>query len=181
MENRLPLLSWLLTFGITLVAGGMAPAQVQGGATAPAATTQKRTLALVIGISDYQGAPDLQFAHVDALAFYRHLRWGAGGRLDSSQVYLLLNEQATGGNIVAALDWLKAESKRGDKVIIYFSGHGDAEKMTNQHSGYLLAHDSPARVYPLGALAVDFLKNYVQTLAGAGIRVTFIADACHSG
>jgi len=86
--------------------------------------------ALIVGISEYINIDDLQYAHSDALSFYWFLRSPAGGNVDSSNIMLLLNEDATGANFFAGLDWLLAETKEGETVAIYFSGHGDLETKT---------------------------------------------------
>ncbi|MBK9017605.1 MAG: caspase family protein, partial [Saprospiraceae bacterium] len=88
--------------------------------------------AVVIGISDYQDEqiPDLRFADRDAEAFAQWLRSPAGGSLPDAQVKVLTNKNATTGKMIAALDGLIVASKPGDEAIIYFSGHGDVERVT---------------------------------------------------
>ena len=98
--------------------------------------------AVVVGISDYQNEdiPDLHFADKDATAFAKYLKSPAGGSLTDEHLKILTNEKAT-----TALEWLVEVSKEGDKVIIYFSDHGDVETKTMFQLGYLLTWDSPAR------------------------------------
>ncbi len=142
------------------------------------------TRAVVIGISDYadERIPDLQYAHRDAEAFIDYLRSPAGGSMPESQIMLLTNEEATLGKIVAALDWLIAKSQHGDKAIIYFSGHGDVEKVTKFNMGYLLAHDAPGTTYMGGgSLNVRDLQSIVATLSDTKIQVIMISDACRAG
>lgn len=88
------------------------------------------TYAVVVGISDYQdpGIPDLRFADKDAEAFANFLRSPAGGSLDQDHVKVLINAHATMAQFGIALDWLIENAKENDRVIIYFSGHGDVEK-----------------------------------------------------
>ena len=104
---------------------------------------------MIVGISDYQTEtiPDLQFAHKDAEIFSEYLQSKAGGELGKEQIMLLTNEQATTGQLGAALDWLMEESQPGDQAIVYFSGHGDVETKTKMNHGFLLTYDSPASVY----------------------------------
>ena len=72
---------------------------------------------MIVGISDYQTEtiPDLQFAHKDAEIFSEYLQSKAGGELGKEQIMLLTNEQATTGQLGAALDWLMEESQPGDQ------------------------------------------------------------------
>ena len=138
------------------------------------------TRAVVIGISEYQDEKinDLKFAHRDAEAFVGWLKSPAGGALDDSKIQLLTNENATNGKMSGALAWLIQSSKKGDKAIIYFSGHGDAEKITSAESGFLLTYDSPPNVYAGTAYPVFFLQSVIKTLSGNGVDVIMISDAC---
>ncbi|MEZ4958361.1 MAG: tetratricopeptide repeat protein [Saprospiraceae bacterium] len=143
------------------------------------------TFAVVVGISDYQdpGIPDLRFADRDAEAFANFLRSPAGGSLDGDHLQLLTNEQATGAQIFTALDWLIDEVQEGDRVIIYFSGHGDVESKRISQPGYLLGWDAPARVYAAGGtMNIRDFQDYVSTLSvnNKG-KVLVVTDACHSG
>lgn len=143
-----------------------------------------QTRAVVIGISDYQDQriPDLKFAHRDAGAFVEYLQSVSGGNLAKDNIRQLTNESATAGQIFSALDWLIADSKEGDKVIIYFSGHGDVETKTIRQRGYLLTHDTPANNYRVGAIGLDDINDVVATLSERNkAEVILVTDACHSG
>ncbi len=148
----------------------------------PNPTSQTR--AVVIGISDYQdpAIPDLRFADRDAEAFAEWLRSLAGGNLPDEHLNVLINDNATAGKIIAALEWLIAESKSGERAFIYFSGHGDVERVTKFQRGYLLARDSPPSTYMAGgSLPVGFLSDVVTTLSESGVQVVIVSDACRSG
>ncbi len=110
---------------------------------------ENKTYAVVVGISDYQDEqiPDLRFADRDAEAFAKFLRSPAGRALDEDHLKVLINNQATAAQFAIALDWLWEVAKEKDKVIIYFSGHGDVERKSITQPGYLLCWDAPSRVY----------------------------------
>ncbi len=140
--------------------------------------------AVVIGISDYEREQitDLRFAHVDAKAFATYLKSAAGGNLPTENVQILLNERATTGQIGAAIGWLVEESQPGDKAIIYFSGHGDVERISKFQRGYLLTHDSPPNNYWAGAIPiVGGLEDIIITLSDKNVQVVMISDACRAG
>ena len=118
------------------------------------------TRAVVIGISDYQRIPDLQYADRDAIAFANWLQSPSGGNLPPENIQLLTNEQATSGQMGAAIEGLLEVCKEDDKAIIYFSGHGDVENKTMFNRGYLLAYDSP----PVSYYAVRFRWVFYRTL-----------------
>lgn len=138
--------------------------------------------ALIVGISDYSNIDDLQFAHKDALAFYNFLRSPSGGNVDSSNIMLLLNNDATSANFFAGLDWLLTETKEGETVAIYFSGHGDLETKTIRQNGFLLSYDSPRACYMAGAIGIGYVQDYLATLVTTNMaKVIMISDACRSG
>src|SRR5690606_16874082 len=148
-------------------------------------TNSKNIYAVVIGISDYQdeGIPDLQYAHKDAEAFAAFLQSPAGGSLDGDHLKVLLNEQATVAQLATALDWLWEVAKENDRVIMYFSGHGDVEKKSLTQPGYLLCWDAPSQVYMAGgAFNVRDLNDVVSTLSVQNKAKFFlITDACRAG
>lgn len=145
---------------------------------------KSKTRVLVIGVSDYQDEKitDLKFAHKDAEAFKNYMQSEAGGELDASDIKILKNDEATTAQIYSALDWLLDESKKKDKVIIYFSGHGDVETKTIRQRGYLLAYDTPSNNYRVGAVRLEDLNDVLATLAQVNeAQIILITDACHSG
>ncbi|MCB0535214.1 MAG: tetratricopeptide repeat protein [Lewinellaceae bacterium] len=143
------------------------------------------TYALVVGISDYQDEqiPDLKYADRDAEAFANFLRSPAGGSLDGDHLKMLTNELATAAQISIELDWLMEVASEGDRVFIYFSGHGDVEAKRLSQPGYLLGWDAPSKVYMAGgAINVRDLQDIVSTLSVENkAKVFLITDACHSG
>ena len=144
----------------------------------------RNTRAVIIGIADYQNKaiPDLKYADRDAEAFARFLRTDAGGSVPAQQINLLVNERATTGRIVAAFDWLMAETNPGDKVIIYFNGHSDVELKTQLQLGFLLTWDAPARNYMAGAYPLYYLQAVVSTLTNEKkANLLLITDVCHPG
>lgn len=176
------LLSFFCLTGISLFG------QNSKGVTPLTATTGNadgNTWAVVVGISDYQhpDIPDLRFADKDAEAFAIFLRSPAGGGLDDDHLSLFCNEQATGANVAMALSALFDEAQEGDKVVIYFSGHGDVETKRLSQPGYLLCWDSNPKVYFAGGtIKVNDLQEVVSTLAVQNkARVLLITDACHAG
>ncbi len=145
-----------------------------------------RNFALIIGISDYKdpGISDLQFAHKDAQEFYQYLKSPDGGAFLENNIKLLINEQATLAAIDNSLDWCRNTIKKGDKLIIYFAGHGDVEKQTLWQLGYLLAYDTPNGNYRNNATRLEDINNLVKTLTIADSlesKVVVYMDACRSG
>jgi len=163
------------------------PAEVpQGGTKAGTTSAAKATAvtrAVVIGISDYREPliPDLRFADRDAEAFANWLRSSEGCALPDSSIRLLTNTQATTAQMIMAMDWLIEASKPGDRAFIYFSGHGDVERVTKFGLGFLLSHDSPPAVYGAGAFSLQYLQAILSTLSENEVQVFMITDACRAG
>ncbi len=180
MKNLPILLALLLASGLCAQEKGATPVVPSAPGPSPSAT-----YAVVVGISDYQDPeiPDLRFADRDALAFSNFLRNSAGGSLDNKHLKVLINEQATAAQFAVALDWLLESAHEGDRVIIYFSGHGDLEKKTLSQPGFLLCWDAPAHVYMAGGtFALPMLEEVISTLSIQNKAKTLvITDACHSG
>ncbi len=141
------------------------------------------TRAVVIGISDYREPliPDLRFADRDAQAFADWLRSPQGLALPDSSIRFLANQQATTAQMIVNLDWLIEASKPGDRAFIYFSGHGDVERVTKYNRGYLLSYDSPPAVYGAGAFSLNYLQDILSTLSENVVQVFIITDACRAG
>ena len=144
-----------------------------------------RTRAVVVGISDYQNKdiPDLRFAHKDALLFAEYLMDENGGGLDSNDITVLVNEEATAGQYISALYGLMEEAEEGDNVILYFSGHGDVESTTISQPGFLLCWDAPTRIYMSGGtFGLAYFQEIISTIAQkTKSKVIVITDACRAG
>ena len=144
-----------------------------------------RTMAVVVGISDYQNEdiPDLRFAHRDAELFAEYLQSKEGGAVDASNIILLTNSNATSGKFISALYGLLEDSEQGDQVVIYFSGHGDVESSTISQPGFLLCWDAPSRIYMSGGtFGLAYFQEIISTIADkTKSQVIVVTDACRAG
>lgn len=134
--------------------------------------------AVVIGVGGYEDANirPLRFSERDAEEVYRVLISQDGG-FEARNVHKLIGRDATLANIRRELEeWLPSVAKAGDRVIIYFAGHG----FIDSGKGYLAPYDTTLRklqssAYPMAAL---------ETVMGSSIKARWKAlftDACHSG
>lgn len=147
----------------------------------PGNTAKGISRALIVGVSQYQQIHDLQYADKDAEEFSNFLLTNPNWKLAPENLVLLTNNKATSGNIITWLTWLLYNSKDGDNVIFYFSGHGDVETTADVSRGFLLPYDCPKNNYVTGALGVDVLRNVFSEMLNKGIKVYIVTDACRSG
>ncbi|MFH1983573.1 MAG: caspase family protein [Pseudomonadota bacterium] len=147
-----------------------------------AATPAGMRWAVIIGISDYKDSkiPQLRYAAADARAFKDWITATDGGRYAPANVKLLIDTDATGRNIKAALfEWLKRALEE-DMVVIYFAGHGSPESPDSPGNLFLLPYDTQydsiaTTGFPMWDIETA-LKRYIRPK-----KVVVIADACHSG
>ena len=85
-----------------------------------------KTYALIVGIDSYQNPrlTHLKYAAADAIAFKDFLMSKAGGNTPIGNIKLRLNDSATFGKFTTDLTWLRQRVKSGDRLFLYFSGHG---------------------------------------------------------
>lgn len=147
--------------------------------------TQGDVYAIVVGVSSYRYIKPLNYADRDADLFAELLRSGAGGRIKSENLFLLKNDSANAGNFWSALLRISNKKlKKGDRVYIYFAGHGDAVKGLNEY--YLLlsdcqpANDGNNYLLSFGAIDMYHLKNRIGLLTAQGAEVVLILDACRT-
>jgi hypothetical protein len=157
--------------------------------------------AVLIGVGTYMvdadtGAPSvspLEGPPHDVVAMREVLvtRWG----FKPDSVRVLVNQQATRDAILSALNGLKARTKPGDEVVVYFSGHGTSWLDANTQSmnlasdsGAWVPHDftfnsrlsDAQRAAKLIRGDVD-LKPIFRDLDGSGRLLWVISDSCFSG
>ena len=106
----------------------------------------------------------------------------------SFQFRTLLNEQATYQNIIEHFDEsYLGKAKKGDVVLIQFSGHGARERAAPEFLEYFpeekqetfVCHDS--RLPGGRDLADKELGVLVERVAQQGAQVVLIMDCCHAG
>lgn len=132
--------------------------------------------ALCIGINDYPGTgSDLAGCVNDARD------WAAALTRRGFEVKLLLDRQATGKGMRAAMGALVGGAKAGESVVIQYSGHGsfvpDTDGDEPDGTDECLC---PYDVRTRGPITDDELFELYSARA-AGVRLLMISDSCHSG
>lgn len=144
---------------------------------------RKNIWAVIIGIDKYPKVRQLKYAVNDARIFYDHLV--KYNRIPAENVILLLDQAATLTNIRSALGTgLKSKAGKEDMALIYFAGHGAAERDTQSPDGdglekYLLPVDADLKDLYATALPMGELSRIFNRIRSE--RLIYIADACYSG
>lgn len=138
--------------------------------------------ALLIGINRYRvvdgGFKDLQGCLNDVELMKGTLL--ATGVCAPERVEVLLDEQATFRNVTDALGRWLAHAKRGERLFLYYSGHGtqvpDADADEEGTDEALVLHDFSKT----NALVDDIFRSFLARVPEE-TNATVIFDCCHSG
>jgi tetratricopeptide (TPR) repeat protein len=139
-----------------------------------------RSYAVIVGISRYQNLEEksqLQFAERDSQSIYTIAISPEGGNFKQENVHVLEGAKATLANVRHEIgEWLPSVAKEGDRVLIYFAGHG----FIFQGKGYLAPFD-----FDLNNVAgTGYPMDELSVAIGSRIHATskiLLTDACHSG
>jgi tetratricopeptide (TPR) repeat protein len=148
-------------------------------AAVPAQVSIPRSYALVVGIGAYKNLSaelQLKYAERDAEAMYSILISPEGGNFRAENVHTLIGAKATLANIRHELEeWLPSVAGTGDRVLVYFSGHG----FVADGKAYLAPYDVDADRIAQTAYSMDAAgAAYGRIKAKDKILLT---DSCHSG
>ncbi|KQS88366.1 MULTISPECIES: caspase family protein [unclassified Rhizobium] len=150
-------------------------------------TASAEDRALLIGIGTYENLPEDMFLHGpknDVKAIHALLTDTLSFKPESIRV--LTDEAATKAAILSSMDeWLVAGTKPGDRIYVFFSGHGLQVKDASgdEEDGM----DEAISTYDLKAGETDWtnviLDDELEALLEKmkGRAVTLVIDACHSG
>ena len=146
------------------------------------ARAQSVRRAILVGVSDYQTVNDLRYCDDDAQA----LRTGLlnDPRWQTSNITLLVDQQATKAAIQSAISGLAAVADNDDICVIFFSGHGtngpdiapidEADNLDE----YICPYDTVLGNYSHD-IRDDELSDWVGAIHAGSLTV--ILDTCYSG
>ncbi len=145
--------------------------------------------ALLIGIDSYPCFPpgvQLKGAVQDAENLAGMLRRDFG--FDPWQIEVLINEQATREGIIGGLERLLRRTRKGEAVVVHFSGHGSRRLVPgcsyrgDDLENVLVTHDSGHDgLHPNLDLSGSELYAWLRHLSARTPRITLILDCCHAG
>ena len=139
-----------------------------------------QSYALLIGINKYKEWPTLDYAVNDAKAVGELLVQRFA--FDLSRVKYLIDEQATLQNIKNALSDIAAKATENDRVLVYYSGHGQTlELKGGGQMGFLVPVEGSTRDDRLYSTCLPMAD--VKTISSliSAKHILFLVDACYSG
>lgn len=139
------------------------------------AEPQPTAYALVVGIENYRELPEPTGAKRDAETVATMFRKTFG--VSSDQMRVLTDDEASKGDILAALDWLKESVPEQGRIYFYYSGHG--APLSEEKASYLLPYEATPETLEYTGLALDEVVARMEA-SKADEVVTFV-DACFSG
>ena len=142
------------------------------------------TYVLAVGINDYEYEQQLAGAEADAVDIAETLR------KIGADVTLLRNKDATRESIEQAWRAILGRAQSGDIVIFSYAGHGGQEpdkapldEVDGLDEAFLLSGFHPDTRHKgfNERLLDDTIHEWLAAASAKGLKVIFVADACHSG
>ena len=127
--------------------------------------------ALIMTISNYEGVPALPGVRIDADNAKKIL---SGIGFGTDDLRIVDEKQLTLDGMRQVLAKLAKDTQEGDRVFVYFSGHGTSYAAGSRCEQALVTRD-------LKALAARDLLHYFTALRDSTARVIVILDSCFSG
>jgi WD40 repeat protein len=128
-----------------------------------------------IGISGYQRSElQLSYADDDARAISQLFSGQQGKLYKNVTIKELYDQDATQGEIIDAIEWLKTQATQKDVAVIFIAAHGH-----NEHGEYYLlpADGNPEELERTGVSWQVFSEG----LGNLPSRILLFLDTCHSG
>lgn len=139
---------------------------------------------LLIGIEAYSnGVPPLHGPKDDALNIKKLLLEHGG--YQENNLTLLVDGEATRDQILHQLSHLADKSRRGDEVVVYYSGHGSQTvDMNNDEDDSLDETLVPVDTFKKAGIFHNMITDdevQERLRAMPAEKISFIIDSCHSG
>ena len=134
--------------------------------------------AVIIGINEYEHVDKLNYAVQDAEAVKNLLI--SNFNFPKEHIIILTDKEATLENIKTKLFEVATSVTKGDRLLVYFAGHGQTyEKKDGGELGYLIPVDGKTDNIFATCLPMDDIKR-VSSITSAK-HVLFLMDACYGG
>jgi len=136
----------------------------------------KKSVAVVIGVDQYEKWPPLEFAVADALSIKAVFE-----KAGFDQIITILDEQATQRRLLTVLGHeLPQLVGREDRVVMYFAGHGQTEEQARGGKrGYIIPVDADTTNYFATAISMETIRGLSNRIPAK--HILYVMDSCYSG
>ncbi len=137
--------------------------------------------AIMVGINDYKGIPDLTGCINDVLNIRHILKTCLG--FTNSDIHVLFDRRAIRQTILSRLDHMVDQARPGDFMVFYFSGHGsqirdrDGDELSDGMDELLCPWDMDWN----GTYILDDDLDRIFCRIPDGAMLEVFLDCCHSG
>jgi tetratricopeptide (TPR) repeat protein len=148
--------------------------RVESGSQADA--LYSKSLAVVIGINQYEKWPALEFAASDAKAVKEALEVSG-----FDEIVMIMDQEASQRRILTELFHnLPAKVGRNDRVLFYFAGHGQTEDLPGGgKKGYIIPADAETDAFASTAVSMEQIRSLSSRIAAK--HILYVMDCCYSG
>lgn len=139
----------------------------------------ENSYAFIVGINEYKDPkiPSLKYAVDDANAIAKMLE---GFDFPKENTTILLNQEATLARIKEAFEVLGQKTKKDDRLLVYWAGHGESETTPRgEEAGYLIPSDGRISSKYSTCLSMDDISRMTKMVAAK--HILFLVDACYGG
>ena len=139
----------------------------------------ENSYAFIVGINKYQDPtiPSLNYAVNDANAIAKMLE---SLEFPKENIKILLNEEATLAKIKDEFASLGKKTKKNDRLLVYWAGHGESEATARGGEvGYLIPSDARLASKYSTCLGMEEVKRMTEMVAAK--HILFLVDACYGG
>jgi uncharacterized caspase-like protein len=135
-----------------------------------------KSIAIVIGINNYEKWPVLEFAVNDAKAVEK--KFQSEG---FDEVITLLDRDATQRRILTELfHVLPQKVKWNQRVVLYFAGHGQTQELEDGNKkGFIIPVDADPADDASTAISMEQIRGLSSRIAAK--HILFVMDCCYSG
>ena len=133
--------------------------------------------AVIIGIDKYKYSDQLNYAVKDAEAVKDMLI--TKFQFPEENIRYLVNEQATLSEIKLALDYISTSAGENDRIVVFYSGHGETVGAEGSEKGYIIPYEGIQKKAYATGLAMDEILTISQLSKSK--HMLFLMDACYSG
>ena len=135
---------------------------------------------LTIGVSEYADERiSLEYADHDALQVAHIMKSQQGNLYREVFTKVLVNEEATRGEILKAMSGFLGQASQEDVVLIFLAGHGLQDRQTGTY--YFVPHNADSANLVYEGLPMPMFEEAIKRIRVNVDKVVLWLDTCHAG